>query len=159
MRYEIDIPDLAKLQRAFSQSPELVAREVKGAGNKSLVRFQGSARQKARVDTSQMRGGILVRPMRQRGSTIEGAVEATAKHSLWQEQGTGIYGPSKTPIRPERAKMLAFNAGGKRVFARSVKGTKPTWFMRDSVKENTDATKRDFAKATETVLEALGRSI
>ncbi len=30
------------------------------------------------------------------------------KHAMWVHDGTGIYGPKRTPIRPRRAKLLVF---------------------------------------------------
>lgn len=43
----------------------------------------------------------------------------------WQHDGTGIYGPLRKPIRPKRAKMLAWRnpRGGDWVFAKEVKGS------------------------------------
>ncbi len=156
MKYDVEIPELATLQRAFAKAPGVVAREVITAGNRALVRYQGTAKLKAPVDTSQLRGAIQVTPMHQQGSNILGSVSARAKHALWQEEGTGIYGPRHTPIRPRRAKMLSFVVGGKRVFAKSVRGTRGKWYMKGSVEQNEGATKRDFQAAVDRVVDHLG---
>lgn len=75
-----------------------------------------------------------------------------AQHMWYQARGTGIYGPSGTPIRPKSAKVLVFEASrligplragqshpppGKRglVFATEVKGTRPNHFLREGVEE------------------------
>lgn len=50
-------------------------------------------------------------------------------HALFQENGTGIYGPTRRRIYPRRAKFLRWvnPDTGKVCFARSVRGTKPKW--------------------------------
>ena len=51
-------------------------------------------------------------------------VHSYAKHSSWQNEGTGIYGPMGTRIFPTRAKALRFDwpAAGGVVFFQSVAG-------------------------------------
>lgn len=55
-----------------------------------------------------------------------------AKYGSYVENGTGIYGPTGQPIKPVRAKALSWVSNGKRVFARSVKGMKPRYYMRNT---------------------------
>ena len=54
---------------------------------------------------------------------------------IFQEFGTGVYGPKKTRIVPKNAKVLHFEINGKEVFAKSVKGSPPQPFMRPSIIE------------------------
>lgn len=78
------------------------------------------------------RGGVLERRR----------VVATDRKSKWLEEGTGIYGPERKPIKPKRGKYLVFTvptgrtASGRRgeatVFARSVRGRPASWVMRDA---------------------------
>lgn len=159
MRYTVEIPQLAALQRAFRESPELVVRESTRAGNKALVRYQGTARQEAPIDKGQLRGSLQVRPMRLRGNTLEGSMGTNLAHAIHMERGTGIYGPAKRPIRPKRAKVLAWQSGGQWHFAKSVKGSKPHWYMRTSLERNQEATIRDFGQALDNVANQLGRAI
>lgn len=42
------------------------------------------------------------------------------KYALWVHNGTGIFGPTGTPIRPKRAKFLVFVPSGKNVGARQL---------------------------------------
>ncbi len=56
-------------------------------------------------------------------------------YALYQEEGTGIYGPKKKMIVPVRKKFLVFEVGGKIVFARKVRGVRPKWFMRQGSQE------------------------
>ena len=59
---------------------------------------------------------------------------STRPYAVYQEVGTGIYGPMRRRITPKRAKVLSWiestpgqagGPGGRRVFASSVKGSKP----------------------------------
>lgn len=45
------------------------------------------------------------------------------------QQGTGIYGPSGSPITAKNGKALRFEVNGKIVYARSVKGSPPRPFL------------------------------
>lgn len=49
---------------------------------------------------------------------------SNVKYALWVHEGTGIYGPHKTPIVPVRAKRLVFywKKAGKMMYVPSVKG-------------------------------------
>lgn len=46
-------------------------------------------------------------------------------HAVYQHEGTGIYGPKRTPIRPKTAALLSWidPDTNKRVFAKEVRGT------------------------------------
>ncbi len=156
MTYSVSIPQLPALQKAFAQAPQLVAKEVTNAGNRALVRYQATAKQKSPVAKGTLRGSIQIQPMTRRGNTIEGSVGTSLGYAIWQEQGTGIYGPANRPIRPRNGKMMVFTVGGKKVFARSVKGTKPKWYMRGSLEQNAGATAKDFDQALSTVANSLG---
>lgn len=78
-------------------------------------------------------------------------VAATDRKSTWLEEGTGIYGPRRRPIRPKRGKYLVFRVdrnwkgegnavegprlgktAGDLVFAREVRGRPASWIMRDA---------------------------
>lgn len=52
-------------------------------------------------------------------------ITATAPYARWQDEGTGIYGPSGQRIFPTHAKALRFDwpAAGGVVFAKSVAGS------------------------------------
>lgn len=72
-------------------------------------------------DTNRLRNSFHVAEVTADGFRVSGS----AKYAVFHQRGTGIYGPSGTPIRPVRAKVLAWRTGGKRYVARSVKGVPP----------------------------------
>lgn len=158
MVYTVVIPQLKELQQAFAKAPQAVATQVKQAGNKALVRYQATAKQETPVDKGTLRGSLQVTPMSQRDNVIEGSMGTGLFYAPFMEEGTGIYGPAKSPIRPKRAKVLAFNVGGRTVFARQVKGAKPHWYMRTSLRQNQSATEGDFAQALENVANEIARA-
>lgn len=70
-------------------------------------------------------------------------VVATDEKAEWLEQGTGIYGPRRQPIRPKKGEFLVFRLGPESkhnskdrplIFAREVKGRPASWVMRDASK-------------------------
>lgn len=158
MTYTIEIPQLEDLQKAFERAPKTVTREVVRAGNRALVRYQATARQGAPVDKGQLRSSIMVSPMYDWGDRIEGAVGTGVRHAIYQEQGTGIYGPAKRPIRPTTKPVLAWQKNGQWHFAKQVKGVRPKWFMKTSVEKNKEATINDFDRALNNVTKQLARS-
>lgn len=83
--------------------------------------------------TGQLSASIFARVV-QRGGVPIGQVGTPLKRGLWLDQGTGIYGPRNRPIRPVRAKYLRFTTRtGQVVYAKSVRGIRPTRFLRDSL--------------------------
>ncbi len=156
--YSVSIPQLGALQQAFARAPEITARAVMTATNQSLVGYQATARQLAPVDTGLLRRSIQLRPAQRRGNVIEGSVTTgPLKYAEYQERGTGLYGPYRTPIRPKKAKVLRFQAGGRTVFARQVRGSRPRWFFRGSVEQNQGRTERNFQAALDDVARQLAR--
>jgi hypothetical protein len=156
--YKVDIPQLPALQKAFAQAPALTRQAVATALNKSLTGYQATAKQLAPIDTGDLRSRIALYPGSWSGNTIRGSVAAEAPHSIWQEAGTGIYGPRHTPITPKTKSTLAWFSGGQWHFAKSVKGSKPRWFMRGSVEQNQTRTDQHFQRALDDVVGQIGRT-
>lgn len=72
--------------------------------------------------TGDLEDGIQLSSIVGGGTKSQARVVSTAKHARWQEEGTGVFGPTGTPIRPTRGNVLVFNGDDGVVFARSVKG-------------------------------------
>lgn len=100
-------------------------------------------------DKGEFAAGIRVEPSFGAGARVV----ATDRKSTWLEEGTGIYGPRRTPIRPKRAKFLVFRVDrewqgggsptegfgltktqGRLIFAKQVRGREASWIMRDAAK-------------------------
>ncbi len=155
--YSVSIPQLGELQQAFTRAPEITARAVMTATNQSLVGYQATARQLAPVDSGLLRRSIQLRPAQRRGNVIEGSVGTGLRYSVFQEQGTGLYGPLHRPIRPKNGKVLRFQVGGRTVYTREVRGSRPRWFFRGSVEQNQGRTERNFQAALDDVTRQLAR--
>ncbi|MGW0681819.1 HK97 gp10 family phage protein [Streptomyces sp. NPDC002754] len=95
-------------------------------------RVQAYAKQYAPVDNGPLRASITAdvtaNPARR---NVTGRVESRLPYAIYQELGTGIYGPRGTPIRPKRGRYLVFTPKGasRPVFARQVRGTPPKRYL------------------------------
>jgi HK97 gp10 family phage protein len=102
--------------------------KVKGLTTASLL-FQTKSKQEAPVDTNNLRRNIKYQ-VETDGSQAKVFTDPSVKYALYQEQGTGIYGPNHSYIYPRKAKFLAWKSKtGKMIFARKVKGVMAKWFM------------------------------
>lgn len=81
-------------------------------------------------DTSQLRGSIKSEIT----SPDSARVYTDLEYGIYQEFGTGIYGPKGTPITPKTKPYLAFfsKKTGRWVRAKSVKGVQAKRFMQKS---------------------------
>lgn len=89
------------------------------------------ARRYAPVDTGRLRASIEARQVVYRGQ-VAVLVGTNVNYAMFQHEGTGIYGPHGTPIVPVNGQFLRFRPKGSSgyVFARSVRGNPPTFFLR-----------------------------
>lgn len=77
-------------------------------------------------------------------SAVRGRVGSPLDYMLYQHEGTGIYGPRGTPIRPVHRKFLRFEvksgkaAAGRRpvVFAKQVRGVVGDKFLLRALQES-----------------------
>lgn len=156
--YKVEIKNLPELQARFKQAPDITARHVLTAGNKSLVALQGTAKQLAPVDSSRLRQSILISPMRRSGNRLSGSVGTTVDYAEAQETGTGIYGPRKRPIRPKSKPYLVFKTkSGKWVRVKEVKGSRGRWYMKGSVEKNQPKIDTYFSQAAANIANELAR--
>ncbi|WP_428950951.1 HK97 gp10 family phage protein [Streptomyces sp. cg35] len=93
---------------------------------------QDSARASINSDSGRLAASIRVvvqgQPSRQR---VHARIGTKLDYGWYQEVGTGIYGPTHRLITPRSAKALRFRprGGGKVVFAKWVRGSRPQHFM------------------------------
>lgn len=160
MTYTVSVPQLPALQAAMAKAPELTKLAITTAMNKSLVGYQTTAKQLAPIDQGILRGSIQQLPITWIGNSATGVVSTgELKYAVWQEVGTGIYGPAHTPITPKTKPVLAWFSGGQWHFAKSVKGSKPHWYMRGSVEQNQSKTEGYFAQALDQVANQIASAI
>ena len=67
------------------------------------------------------------------GQGFTATVEVGEEYMVFQNQGTGVYGPSGQPITPKHGNVLVFDGIGGIVFARSVRGSEPTHFWERTI--------------------------
>jgi hypothetical protein len=126
------------LQRAAAEWADRVGQAVVNA-----------ARANCPADEGRLRASIT-HTIDVTGSTVRTRVGSPLDYARYVHEGTGIYGPNKTPIVPVSAKALKFRAprqmgplpAGARnlprnkrpfVFAKSVKGSPPAPFLTEGL--------------------------
>jgi len=114
----------------FGNSSQIVrGAKVKGLTLASMI-FQNRSKQEAPVDTSNLRRNIKYK-VESDGSEAKVFADPAVKYAIYQEEGTGLFGPRHAYIYPKRAKYLAWKSKtGKMVFAKKVKGVVARWFMK-----------------------------
>lgn len=86
-----------------------------------------------RVDTGMLRSDIHVQ-MLQVSKSFVARVGFNLRYGLFVHEGTGIYGPTGSPIVPKSAKMLRWKTRQGIVhYAASVKGMRPNAFLKKAV--------------------------
>ncbi len=112
----------------------LASRGERGV-NAGLIRVAGAV-EAAAVKEAPVRSGNLaggIRKSEPHNQTI--IVSSVAKnresknYAPWVHGGTGIYGPLKMRIVPRSKKALAFQAGGRKLVRKSVRGQKANPYM------------------------------
>lgn len=149
---EFDKADLAKLRDSFRRAPSIVIGETRKWVNRTAARTEREGVKEAPVIKGQLKGSIQSQFAKQ---GLQAEVRPTAKHALWVHEGTGIYGPKKAPIRPTRKKVLAFEIGGKQVFAKSIKGQKPNRFMKRAYNTVKPIAEADANKTLERIIKSI----
>lgn len=103
------------------------------------------------VDQGQLRASLLMEMDTENGVPVA-RVGTNVRYALYVHQGTGIYGPRKTPIRPVRARFLRWpvknqsGVGRRRyrrgateryAYAKQVKGSPARPFLTDALAQVT----------------------
>jgi len=130
---QVNLQPTANTERLIAQlgNASSIVRNAKvlGLTQASLI-FQTRSKQEAPVDTNNLRRNILFK-VESDGEEARVYVNPAVKYGIFQEEGTGIYGPKHAYIVPRSAKYLAWRAkSGAMVFAKRVKGVMAKWFMK-----------------------------
>lgn len=96
-------------------------------------RVLNAARRAAPVDTGRLRASIAVSFTKSAQGPVA-RIGSNLPYAVFIHEGTGVYGPRGTPIRPTRARFLSWQPrGGQRVYAREVRGVRPRPFLADAL--------------------------
>lgn len=87
-----------------------------------------------RVDSGLLRSKVAAVIVTRNGEPAV-LVSANTFYARWVHDGTGVYGPRATPIRPKKGKFLRFRPRGSRkwIYARQVKGMRPNPFLANAL--------------------------
>lgn len=94
----------------------------------SVNRVQSEARRRAAHRTGTMQRSILTQV-----NYPNGQVSVDSPQGIYNETGTGIYGPNARPIVPKTAKVLAWKGPGGMIFAKKVNGMRAKPFFHPGV--------------------------
>lgn len=122
---------------AMRRAPQVTTREFSRAIGNSAFRVEALAKQKAPIEYGNLRGSINTRGPKATANNVEASVGTNMHYARYQEEGTGLYGPRKQPITPKSGKFLVFTVGGKKIFAKSVRGVRPKRYFRGAKEEAT----------------------
>jgi hypothetical protein len=129
--HHVDQQQLAVLLRSPSGAvAKDLFRRGKNVEKQAKINLERTPR---RIDTGTLRSSIHTTLVVVGGQTIV-QVGTTLFYARYVHDGTGIYGPRGTVIRPTTAKALRWRVkGGTYRFAKYVKGMRPNRFLRDAV--------------------------
>jgi hypothetical protein len=142
IRQELNYPEIYRQLQGPNSG---IARDMLKRG----IRVQARARRNAKARTGRLRGSIEVASVPRVVSgvtTFAIIVGSNLDYAKWVHDGTGIYGPRHTLIRPKSSQYLVFPArrlgvtlkGSKRkprmVFTPQVKGQHPNPFLKDALR-------------------------
>lgn len=129
---------IGRLRKA--QAKDLLRRGFKVQARARIL-LGGAAGHPKRVDTGDLRSSVQVQLRAAAGSPYV-RVGTGKYYARWVHDGTGLYGPHRTLIKPISAKVLVFSSktyGAKKgkfkgkVVVRSVKGMKKNEFLRNAL--------------------------
>ncbi|MBE6508255.1 MAG: HK97 gp10 family phage protein [Methanobrevibacter sp.] len=137
--------DASRMQKIGPKMPEIRRKGLNYAG-------QGMVRNL--MINSPVDHGLLRQWFFSNVSDNEIEIRTPASYAPYVNDGTGIYGPHKTPIYSKTiGKPIAFQVGGKMVYTRMIRGQKGQHFVEKSINQTRDKLGNYFIKAVREVLE------
>lgn len=96
-------------------------------------RVESRAKRLVRVDTGRLRSSITSELEHDAGGPV-GYAGTNVHYAQAVHDGTGLYGPRRRLIVPRRARVLAWRGrGGKMVFSRSSRGSRPNRYLAEAL--------------------------
>lgn len=132
--FNVTIEGIEGLMSKLQNSPRIVEDAERSMLERATLQAKTTAKENAPVDKSILRGSIDHDIKGSVGEMV-GIVGTNVKYAKFQEEGTGIYGKRHRMITPINARMLAFKAGGKMVFARAVRGTEGKFYLKKGLED------------------------
>lgn len=126
-----------KVEGADEISKALMLKSSKVADNAQVkmltmaaLMVESEAKQKAPIDKGVLRSSITHKLEGSTGARMA-RVGTNIEYAVYQEYGTGVFGPKGRPITPKRGRFLVFRGkDGNMVFARQVAGSPKREFMK-----------------------------
>lgn len=156
----ITIPELAVFEEKWASVPLTIKTELRATLMRSAILVQGIAREEAPVKTGLLRNSIDVLSVTDTSATI-----GTKKnYAELVNNGTGIYGPNKSPIVPVSRKVLATrvnpgygvkNKQGYYIIGRSSKGQQANPFFDRAKARSIPAVREEFQTLLQTIVGSL----
>lgn len=137
--------DESKLTNISEQIPKIKERGLDLTGQYMINRLQKNSP----VDHGVLKGWFVF----ERTPGEEVKIKSPAKYVQYVNDGTGIYGPHKTPIYSKHiGHPMAFQVGGQMVYTRMIRGQKPQKIVERSIAEVEGKLGNLFIKAVREVL-------
>lgn len=139
-----------KLKQALASGGQFAREQLAIALNSAAQDVQNKAVELAPHKSGRLWGSLHVGGAGNIGrnatpENLTAMVGTNLSYARYQEEGTGLYGPKKQLIYPRNGKVMAFvpygnvvdtgTGGGVAVFARSVKGVKPHWYLKQAFEQ------------------------
>lgn len=133
MEVEIDLQSLAQVIQAGKDATKDVVKLY-------ALELWGNVKRESPVDEGRLASSFQIDAI----DDLSWRVSSNVLYAMFVQSGTGIFGPSATPIVPVSASALVFEIGGEMVFARSVLGMKPNPYL-DRAMDRTSQRLNDLA--------------
>ena len=138
--------DRSKLTNISEQIPQIKERGLNLASQYMINRLQKNSP----VDHGYLKGWFAYDYTQ--GEEVK--IRSPAHYAKFVNDGTGIYGPHKTPIYSKHiGKPMAFQVGGQMVYTRMIRGQKPQKIVERSIAEVEGKLGNLFIKAVREVLQ------
>lgn len=108
-RVDIQVKGIAELRSRINDIKNS-ANTLSDGVNRASGLVSRRAKNRAPVDTGQLRGSIQIIPAEQRDNTVIGGVNVSAEHAMYVEFGTGVKGSGSS--HPAKDKLgISYKAG------------------------------------------------
>lgn len=148
--YTIEVKNYDRILREFKKAPAMIdtelQRTIKDSG-KILLRIE-----KEEVPVAK---GSLRRSIGMKYHPIQVIVQPNKEYAIYVHEGTGVYGRSKRPITPKRAKYLRFKINGQWIYKKSVLGQKANPFVDRTAKKSASKINKKFDNLLDTIIKKL----